>query len=73
MTTTETATQAYMRQAAQVAANLARLAEKLATHLEGQAENPRDWGYVGDLTYWNERLSDILNNPEVDADGTPDA
>ncbi len=60
-TTTETAaTQAYKLQAAQVADLLFQLAETLETHKTAQAENPGDWGYVGDLTYWNERLSDII-------------
>ena len=68
MTTTETANQMYNKQAAQVVANLTRLAAILETHIEAQTKNPRDWGYVGDLVYWNERLSVIVDAFVEDAD-----
>lgn len=74
-TTTETKTLlakwadvAYRHQAEQVADNLTRIVEGLKVHKESQAENPHDWAYFGDLLSWNERLRDILDNPEVELD-----
>ena len=68
MTTTDTATQAYNKQATQVVANLTRLAAILETHIEAQTKSPCDWAYVGDLTFWNERLEVIIGSFVEDAD-----
>ena len=67
-----TAPQAYNKEAAQVADNLARLAEMFETHKEAQAEHQNDWGYVGDLIYWNERLSHIRVRDYREDENAPD-
>jgi hypothetical protein len=55
-----TAEQAFASQAAAFEGRLKELAEEFETLKEGHHDNPRDWGYVGTLDYWNEKLAEIL-------------
>ena len=37
------------------------LKEKLEKHNSNFQENPKNWGYVGDLSYIKEKLEEITN------------
>ncbi len=64
---TTTATEAYDEQTTRLLANLDRLQASLSRHRRNQRDHPHDWGFVGDLTHWNELLDRItLANVEAD-------
>ena len=62
--TTKTAAAAYSRKATTAQDLLKRIATRLATrlaeHQTRQADEPGDWGYVGDLGHINEELVQVL-------------
>ena len=56
----KTAATEYSEKAAISRDLLKRIAARLSDHQTRQAENPNDWGYVGDLGRVNEELAQVL-------------
>jgi hypothetical protein len=49
----------YSYHSEEIEKNLKLLQKKLKKHKSGFKENPKNWGYVGDLTYIKEKLVEI--------------
>lgn len=47
-----------------IESNIILLQEKLKEHKIKFENNPTNWGYIGDLTYLNTRLDNILESFE---------
>lgn len=44
----------------QLEENLEHLKEKIKRHSQNQLAEPHHWGYVGDISYVNEKIENIL-------------
>jgi hypothetical protein len=49
----------YTKNTEEIEQKIKLLKEKLKKHKKGFKNNPTNWGYVGDLSYINEKLNEI--------------
>jgi hypothetical protein len=45
----------------EVLKNIELLRKKIEDHNQSFQSNPHDWGYVGDLSHFNEKINELLN------------
>ncbi len=57
----QTAAEAYATRAAEIDAQLKRLAQQLAAHRRDHEANPRNWGLPGDLSHVHEILQEAID------------
>lgn len=57
----KTARAAYARRRSQIEAKLARLEKGLEAHHERAAQEPKNWGYAGNLAYVEDLLDQALS------------
>lgn len=69
----QTAAACYAERQAECQDLLKRIAMRLSEHQKRQAQEPRDWGYAGDLGHVSEQLAHVLaslgDRSAVDAKG----
>ena len=53
--------QRYNELREEVLKNLELMKEKIDKHQQAFESEPDNWGYVGDLSNWNDRLREIVN------------
>ena len=52
----------YVQRVASVNAKIVELKARLAVHADHEAQNPKNWGYSGDMGRINELLDELLAN-----------
>ncbi len=57
----QTAAEAYATRAAEIDAQLKRLAQQLAAHRRDHEANPKSWALVGDLGHIHEILDEAID------------
>jgi hypothetical protein len=45
----------------EVLKNIDLLRKKIEDHHQNFQSNPQNWGYVGDISYFNEKIREIIN------------
>ena len=50
----------YTKNSEEIEEKIKLLKEKLKNHKKGFKNNGTNWGYVGDLSYINEKLGEVL-------------
>jgi hypothetical protein len=54
------ANEKYKEVLSQLEENLELLKEKINKHSQKQSEEPHHWGYVGDISYINEKIENVV-------------
>jgi len=61
---TATAASTYTDRAARIRVHLTRIETALGAHEQRQRDYPTDWGFAGDLGWYEERLAEVFEEEQ---------